>query len=244
MKYLRKFFITVALIFFSIVTFASDITFLTHSIKPFSYEQDGEIKGFAVTLVREMMREVGQPEDFRMFPFKRGLVMVQNQPGHALFITARRPEREDTVKWVGPLIESGVYFYKKRGRDLQAETLADLKNNVTIGVAIGNADHVYLEAQGFKNLSTLTSQTKTLDLLSRNRLDVTPVSEIVMPELAKEAGIDVNLIERTNIKLYDSTLFLAFSKTTPDAVIQEWQEALDLLKSSGRYQEIYNQFIQ
>jgi len=223
---------------------ASEITFITHSIKPFSYEEKGEIKGFAVVLVKEMMQQIGHPEKFHMYPFKRGLVMVQTQPDHALFITARRPEREDTVKWVGPLIESGVYFYKKRGRDIQTETLDDLRESTMIGVAIGNADHVYLENKGFENLTALRGQTKALELLARDRIDVTPISEIVMPELAKDAGVDAKMIERTNIKLYDSTLFLAFSKTTSDDVIQQWQTALDLLKSTGRYQEIYNQFIQ
>ena len=65
-----------------------------------------------------------------------------------------------------------------------------------------------------------------------------------MPEMAKEARIDVNNIQRIDLKLYDSTLFLAFSRETPDTVVAQWQQALDSLKASGKYQSIYNKYLQ
>jgi len=41
--------------------------------------------------------------------------------------------------------------------------------------------------------------------------------------LAKAADIDINSIERTPIKLYDSILYIAFSNDTSDEVIALWQ---------------------
>ncbi len=223
---------------------AKSFTFLTHFIKPFSYLEKSEFQGFAVDIVRELMKRIGHPENFKMYPFKRALLTVQKTPSHALFIVARRPEREGTVKWVGPLISSGVYFYKKRGSDFHIEKLDDLKNLNSIGVGRGNADHTFLQNHGFTNLLATKDQKQSVQLLEYGRTDVTPISELVMPEMAKEAGIDINGIERTDLKLYDSVLYLVFSIDTPDETVAQWQEALDALKSSGEYQQIFNRYIQ
>ncbi len=61
--------------------------------------------------------------------------------------------------------------------------------------------------------------------------------------MANHAGLNINSIERTEVKLYDSALFLVFSKDTPDEVVVQWQRALDNVKSSGKYQAIYDRYI-
>ncbi|WP_350431501.1 hypothetical protein ABIS04_14565 [Shewanella sp. H8] len=60
--------------------------------------------------------------------------------------------------------------------------------------------------------------------------------------LAKAANIDINSIERIPIKLYDSTLYIAFSNDTSDEVIALWQQAFDELISLGMYQTIYQDY--
>ncbi len=224
-------------------TQAKELTFLTHFIKPFTYQENGQVKGFAVDLVREMMKLQGQPQEFEVYPFKRGLRTVQNTPGHAFFIVARRAEREGTVKWVGPLISSGVYFYKKKGVQINADSLEGIRGKYSVVVQRGNADHYFLQEKGFTKLNITNNQKLSLQMLDKGRVDLTPISELVMPELAKEAGIDINNIQRTDLKLYDSTLYLVFSKNTADATVAQWQQALDSLKASGKYQALCDKYL-
>ena len=68
------------------------------------------------------------------------------------------------------------------------------------------------------------------------------MSELVMPFLAKAADIDINSIERTPIKLQDSTLYIAFSNDTSDEVVALRQQAFDELTSSGMYQTIQQDY--
>lgn len=219
------------------------ISFLTHSIKPFAYEENGKIDGFAVEIVKEMMKSIGHPEEFTMIPFARGLQEVQINGNYAFFIVARRPERESTVKWVGPLVSSGVYFYKMAGLPLEVNNLNDLKKVRFIGVGRGNADHVFLRSLGFTNLQPVNNQLQSVIMLEKGRVDVTPVSELVMPAMAKYAGIDMRDIEKIHLKLYDSVLYLVFSLNTPDETVAQWQKALDSMKASGKYEEIYKKYI-
>ena len=127
------------------------------------------------------------------------------------------------MKWAGPIISSGVYFYQKRNYGLSLADLEDLKRVRNVGVVLGNDDSTYLDSQGLINLSTDKYQLQSFKKLNYGRVGVAPMSELVMPFLAKAADIDINSIERTPIKLYDSTLYIAFSNDTTDEVVALWQ---------------------
>ncbi|MBB1438672.1 transporter substrate-binding domain-containing protein [Shewanella sp. SG41-4] len=225
--------------------FAKDnpqVRFITHPLPPFSYQDNGSLSGFSIDIIQAMMQHTQQTANIQMYPFNRAFQLLKSQPNTALFVIAKRPEREVSMKWVGPILSSGVYFYQKRNSGLSLAHLEDLKHVSNVGVVFGNADHTFLDSQGFTNLSTDKSQLQSLKMLNYGRVDVAPMSELIMPFLAKAAGIDINSIERTPIKLYDSTLYIAFSNDTTDEVVALWQQAFDELKSSGQYQTIYQDY--
>lgn len=215
---------------------------MTYPLRPFSYQQDGMVTGFAVDIVNAIIQNSHIDAQIEMYPFNRGFQQLKSQSNTALFAIAKRPEREQNMKWVGPIITSGVYFYKKRSANLTLSRLDDLKRLQNVGVVLDNADHSYLNSIGFTNLSTDNDQLQSLKMLSYGRVDVAPMSELVMPFLAQAANIDINTIERTPIKLYDSTLYIAFSADTSDEIIAKWQQAFDQLKTSGHYQTIFDQY--
>ncbi|KVX01136.1 substrate-binding periplasmic protein [Shewanella frigidimarina] len=220
----------------------SQVRFITYPLPPFSYIDNDILSGFSIDIIQAMMLHTQQTANIEMYPFNRAFQLLKSQPNTALFVIAKRPEREVNMKWVGPIISSGVYFYQKRNSGLSLADLEDLKRVRNVGVVLGNADHTYLDDQGFTNLSTDKSQLQSLKMLSYGRVDVAPMSELVMPFLAKAADIDINSIERTPIKLYDSTLYIAFSNDTTDEAVALWQQAFDELKSSGIYQTIYQDY--
>ncbi len=215
-----------------------EIVFLTHLPGPFTFVEDGRLQGFAVDLVLEMMDRAGHSRQLVIYPFKRALWTVQHRPRHALFIVARRPEREKTIKWVRPLISSSVYFYRQKDSRVRVNTLDDVRRLTAVGVGLGNADDVYLHSLGFTNIHQVENQLQSIRMLHYGRIDVTPVSELAMPWLAAKAGIDPADLERTDVRLYDSVLYLAFSLDVPDTTVARWQRALDELKDSGRLDAI------
>jgi len=206
------------------------------SFTPFSYLDDDRLNGFSIDIIQAMM-EYTQPT-LKCLPFNRAFQLLKSQPNTALFVIAKRPEREVNMKWVGPIISSGVYFYQKRNYGLSLADLEDLKRVRNVGVVLGNDDSTYLDSQGLINLSTDKYQLQSFKKLNYGRVGVAPMSELVMPFLAKAADIDINSIERTPIKLYDSTLYIAFSNDTTDEAVALWLQIFDELTSSGMYQTI------
>ncbi|WP_077338253.1 substrate-binding periplasmic protein [Pseudocolwellia agarivorans] len=228
------------LLIFHTCSYSQNITFLTHQIEPFSYLEDGEIKGVTTDIIKEMMKITQYNQEIKIFPFARGLWTVQNKPNYAMYIVARRPEREDTVKWVGPLISSGVYFYKRKGSSINPSNLDEIKQSFSVGVHLGNADHNFLKAQNIKNIIPTTKPFYAIKMLVNDRVDLVPMSELTVYGIAEK---EKNNIERTNVKLYNSDVYLAFSKETPNNIITNWQNALDEIKSTGVYGKIYQKYL-
>lgn len=220
----------------------SPVDFTTHEIRPFAWEEKGIAKGFAVEIVNHMFRQRGYNQPITFVPFKRGLKDIQTENDKAFFIMARRPERENQVKWVGPMIMNGVYFYIRKGAGTKLTTLEDMLNLSRIGVASANADHAFLKSKGFKNLEVTSTQKQSLLMLESGRVDAIPVGELVFPELVKELGLSLEQFQKTAIKLYDSELYIGFSKNIPDEKISLWQSSLDKIKGTQEYKLLVHQY--
>ena len=230
---------------------ASQITFLTHGTGVATYiDAQGKLRGkpgkglraFLVELVREMMIIRRHPQPVQTVPFARGLKMVQTQPDYVLFNISRNPEREATMKWVGPTHGSEVYFYKKKGADINLKNLEDALSVRLISVQRGGEDHAFLQKQGVSNLIPVNTQAQSLKMLLLGRAHITPIGSNVLASLAKESRVDLDQIERTSVKLFDTAGYLAFSKNISDEVIARWQQALEQVKSSAKYPQLIEQY--
>ena len=229
---------------------AAEIKFLTHSLGDQTFLDDkGELRGkehggrraFNVELVREMMQVVGHAKKMEEIPFKRGFSLVQTTSGYAIFNVSRSEDREDTVKWVGPLQSTVTYFYENANAPVGIKSLEEAKQVESICVLRGNVHHRALESQGFSNIYPANSYESCVRMLALGRVSLTPLSNL---STLTEAGTpEARAIQKTSVKVMEAEGYLVFSKGTPDAVIAEWQAALDGIKASGRYDELVKLYL-
>lgn len=217
---------------------AETLRFLTHRLAPFTTGGSEAPRGLAIDIVTELMRRTGDQGPIEVTSFSRLLEALELDTHAVGFVIARTPEREFKMGWVGPLTVSGVYVYKKAGSPVRVRTLDELRTLDVVAVQKGNADDEYLTRLGFANLSHSYQQVETLGLVRNGRAAATPMSELVFPSLVAEAGLRRSDFERTALKLYDSKLYLGFSRHIGARVIDAWSAALASLKASGRYAEI------
>jgi polar amino acid transport system substrate-binding protein len=229
----------------------SPIKFLTHSIGEQTYvDQQGQLRGvkhggrraFNVELIRDMMLLKGQATKIEIVPFKRGLELVQSSPGYALFNVNRTEERESTVKWVGPIQSSTTHFYENRDAPTGVKSMEDAKHVESICVLRGNTHQRFLEERGFKNIYPANSYANCVDMLALKRVSMTPLSNL-STLIRSDSNSTASLLQKTPVQIMESKGYLAFSKETPDKVINEWQAALDSLVVSGRYDELVDEYL-
>jgi polar amino acid transport system substrate-binding protein len=163
----------------------------------------------------------------KFYPFARAIRTVETRDNVAVFPVARTADRENSFKWVGPIATSGVYLYTRLSNTVPLKGLDDAKALKSIGVGNGNASMRLLEKAGFTNLVPINDEEMLIKMLLSGRVDAAPVSERVMDSVIKENDFDEKQIIKTKLKLYESSLYLAFSLSTPDAVIVKWQQAFE-----------------
>ena len=230
----------------------SELRFITHNVEGQTYlDEKGELRGkksagrraFNLELVREMMVQLDYPRDFRVVPFKRGLLYVQKEDNYVFFNVTRNSNREDTVKWVGPLQSDQSYFYELKSTPSGINTLEDAKKGNQICVLNGGVHETFLKERGFKNLISNVSYTACFKMLNLKRVSLTVTSVLSLPDRLKEAGISPEEINQTPVLLTNSEGYIAFSKNISNDVIQQWQDTLDYLKLSGRYSQLVQEYL-
>ena len=233
------------------IVFASDINFLTHSLKGQTFfDKNGVLQGkkhtgkraFNLELVREMMIIQKHSINFKELPFKRGLIQVQNNNNTALFNISRTPEREKSVKWVGPLQREVDYFYEMKNNPTGIMTMEDAKKVENICVLIGSIHETILKKKNFTNINTNNSYVGCFRMLNAGRVDLTPKASSTVLRIIEQTGVSPDQVQQTPVILLESEGYIAFSKNISDEIIQSWQNALDQIKKSGKYQQLYNQY--
>lgn len=205
---------------------------------PLVYEQGAALLGVAPEVVREIQKIVGDTSRLEAVPWLRAYQRTQQEPMHALFAIVRIPEREKLFKWVGPIFGEGDYFFKHKDSPIEINSLADAKRVAKIAVRKDGYTHQTLESKGFSNLDVGPTYESSYRKLLEGRVDLVLMGELTYYYMVKHAGLDPTEFQRTRYEFARSSAWLAFSRDVPDALVAEWQEALDSLKASGAYDAI------
>lgn len=205
---------------------------------PLAFEVDGELKGVAPEVVREIQAMVGDTNVIKVGPWLRAYKQAQNEERQALFAIVRIPERESLFKWVGPIFGEGDYFFRLKGTEVSVDSLEDARSVGRIAVRKDGYTHQALRGKGFTNLDVGPTYDSSFKKLSEGRVDLVLMGEHTYYHMVSKAGLDPDKFERTNYKFAESGAWLAFSRDISDATIAKWQAALDELKASGKYDEI------
>lgn len=84
-----------------------DITWVTEEFPPWSYTENGEVKGFYIDLLEAIWVELGVDKTrdvIQVLPWARGMYYLEHRPGTALFSIAKSKSREKLgFQWVGPV---------------------------------------------------------------------------------------------------------------------------------------------
>jgi len=228
---------------------SADIKFLTHSCESqVKTDEKGELRGvehagkrgFYVELVREMMKVMKVRQKIYEVPLARGMLFVQKENDYVLFNVIRIPERENTVKWVGPIWTDASYLYEFKKAPTGIKTLEDAKKVKSIGVVRGGVHEKTLLSMGFTNTIPVTEYKQTYQMLIAGRINLFPAASISLEKTLKDEGINPDDIQKTPVSIAGTSGYITFSKNISDEVINQWQKVFDQIKKSGKYKQLYD----
>lgn len=223
------------------------LSLITESYPPYNYEQDGEIKGMSVDILEAVLDETGSSlskSDVRLLPWATGYDKALNEENTVLFACTRTDQREDKFKWAGPISPTKISLVAKKGSGVKIGSMNDIaEKDYTIGVVRDDVGQQLLESGGVPsdNIEVESEALLNIRKLDRGRVDAWAYEENVAMWLINSNGFNSGDFEAVH-ELQEGELYFAFNKQTPDSVVDAFQEALDKIVASGKYEKILNNY--
>lgn len=231
------------LTFIFLVSSVFSFDIMTENYPPFNYkDKNGKITGITTDIVNEIMKNTGDEYQIKLMPWARAYKTIINKPNKVLFSMTRTPQREYLFKWVGPIAANSFVFYAKSDSKIVINSLDDAKDeNLKIGTYLDGANEEYLKAQDFYNIYSVPNDQLNLKKLIKGRIDLWAAGETQGLYKAKQLNINPSKIKKI-FKIKETYLYIAFSRTTPNSLINLWQKELDRIKTDGRYEAIIDKY--
>ncbi|WP_019615399.1 substrate-binding periplasmic protein [Psychromonas ossibalaenae] len=223
---------------------STELQLITEEWAPYNYLEGDKNSGFSVEVIRAVMQELGEDHQINVFPGARGMLMLENMPNVMNFSLFRTPEREDKYKWIGPLSDEAVFFYKRKGDPRIFSSINDIKAVKAVSAPANGLVLSHADKLGISSIIKSHRKEHQLILLLKGRVDLlVSVTPIGISYYLNKMNYPVDSVVKTQVMLLKFPLYIACSKEIPDSIIEKWQSALDKVKSSARYQQIYNKYL-
>ncbi|MDC8759798.1 substrate-binding periplasmic protein [Janthinobacterium fluminis] len=221
---------------------ATELRILTEENPPISFSEQGKAAGLGVDLVDDIQRRLKSHQAVQVLPWARAYAMLQQEPNIALFATMRTAEREAQFKWVGPIATVKTSFYARRGDGVHLANLAEAKAAGVILVPREYYSHQVLNHLGFVNLQAVSRPDIMVRMLMAGRRGLMVGDNLTIAALLQNVGAKAGDAEPV-YTFMESQYYIAFSRQSADALVQQWQASLDEMKRDGRFAAIYAKWL-
>ncbi|HJW56185.1 MAG TPA: ABC transporter substrate-binding protein [Burkholderiaceae bacterium] len=221
-----------------------NLSFITEEYPPFNFEKDGKRQGISVDTLVEMLSLVGSRktrDDIKLWPWARGYETALKEKNTVLFATVRTNAREHLFKWVGPIMPSRIVLVAPKSRNIIIGSIEDLnRSQYKIGVVREDVAEQLLLKLGVKpdRIFRATSGMNVAKMLQAGHIDMWAYGSPVILWNMKELGYATSDYEEVYTLSNSESYYYAFHKNVDDKIIAQFQQALDYLKKSGKFDEI------
>lgn len=212
---------------------------------PYNFTKDGKVKGIAVDLLGELLKQVGanqNVDEIQMLPWEHGYDLALRENNAVLFATTRTKEREDLFKWVCPIATDRTELVALKSSSIQINSETDLRN-YKIGTVKNSAGEQLLLTLGVPQENFVyTTYSSFLEVLTVKNVDLIAFNDAAARNEAEKTGLDPDNYESIYI-LGESDLCFAFNKSTSDGLISALQDEMDRIVTSGKHKSITSKHI-
>lgn len=220
----------------------SGVRLITENFPPFNFMgKDGTAKGKSTAVVRGILSRLGQAADIEVLPWSEGYSLALNTTNVGLFSAARTLAREPLFKWVGPIGAFEKSLYGRANSTLEIASLDAARSAGSICVVSDDVRAQMLTERGFTNLVFAQTDEACVRDLASGKVELWFGSPDSAPFTAYMAGVDPDGM-KVAYSVEKSEIYIAFSNSTPDATVKEWQGALDSMKRDGFYDALMGRY--
>lgn len=217
---------------------AQRVTAVTETT-PYTYVANGRVTGSATQVVEQTLQRAGlTPYQVHLYPWARAYELALKEPNVLIFLIARTPAREHQFLWAGEIMKIQYHLYRLKSSPLDVKTLEAAKA-YTVGVMRDDVRQQYLRSKGFERLVVSAQSLDNFQKLLRGQVDLVPLTTDDAASLCQQTGFDcTGLVRVLTLDEASTGLYMAYSLSTPTAVVQRTQEAFAQLQAEGQVQRL------
>lgn len=215
---------------------------LTEPGPPTAFMQDGELRGFGVDVVRELISRTDSQAQIEMMPWTRAYTLAQREPNVALFAMVRTPERETRFQWVGPILHGKVRFYSLKTRGLQVDDIESVAASGPLAVPKQWYSYEALKNRGLQNLYGVPTPETMVTIFAHGRVNLILLEDILLRDMLAPAKLTPADVQAQMVFM-ESSYYIAFSLDTDPAVVAAWQNELAEMRRDGSFSAIFRQWL-
>lgn len=225
---------------------AKTLQILTMENAPYSFTQNGKVKGIGVELVKEAFRRMNQPVQVSIAPWARAMEQIKNGTVDGLFNVYKTPERELFADYSELLQDETVVLFVRKNSSIQftgdLAKLSHYKFAAIRGYSYGKAYDKAVVDKVINNSELMTLTEQSLRMLVMNRTDVVPSGRHVGKYYLYQLGLQ-DSVRELSPKLETVPTYLIFPKKKKSQTIrQQFNKALQSMRDDGTYERIYQDF--
>jgi polar amino acid transport system substrate-binding protein len=226
------------------VACAHGVTVVTEELPPYNMTVDGKLTGMATEVVQAVLDEVGEAARIQSMPWARAYDIALNSENVLIYSIARTPQREGLFKWVGVIAPTRWFLFSLPGTEFNLKSLDDARQ-YQIATVKEDVGEQYLIDKGFvigRNLQSSNKYEHNYEKLKAGRVNLWISNELNAHYLVRQASGSPGDTAVPQLNLDDlggaNGLCMAFSRNTPDEVVERFRQALSRIRADGRYDTI------
>lgn len=206
----------------------------------YSYMQDGKVSGAASRIVEAVLKQAGL-DDYHMaiYPWARAYDRALREPNVVIYPILRTSDREQLFKWVGHLDWTSPVLYKLSSTPpLRIAMLQDAMA-YRVGVLRDDYREKYLHDQGFTRLVVAASNQENFTRLLNGQVQLVAMPERDARKFCADAHVPFETLEKAYaMDDLSREIFIAFSRSTSDAIVDRVRAAYEQLQKNGEVQRL------
>jgi len=222
------------------ITAAEDnrITVVTEEWPPYSYIEEGVVKGISTEIVKASLEQAGLNYTLDVYPWARSYKKALAEKNTLIYAIVKTDERLPLFKWVRPVAPAiNTYFYKLRSRDdVILTSLEDAKEYV-VGTNRESDHHQFLLKNNFPEIEDSNHSEHSLRMLMLSRVDLVIYGSENIDIEIKKIGESMDKVEKV-LLVNTQFPYMAFSRDSPDDIVIKLTNAYDFLLKSGKIQNL------
>ncbi len=225
---------------------ADELRLITAELPPYTFqvppatvaEFPGPGQGLVQEVVAEMARRVGHSGTIEYMPWARAQQIAMTEPNVGILSLTRSPEREDKYRWLAKIVTDDLVLVGGQGVDVSG--LDKVKDRPT-GVLLRSGAEALLREKGFTRIEASPEEWLNAKKIKERRIDAWLAPRLMVIYAMQEVEGDPATLNFGTI-VRASDIYLAASKSLPDAEAVKWENAFASMQADGSYDRIVQKY--